>query len=283
MKKTVLLLTAFICMIIILAVPLTASVPTYLFLTGVENTIDEQLIARIKALGFDVVVKSHEDFDAAADSAGKVAIYISESVTSGNIVDKFNNIAIPIITSEAYIYDDMGLTLPTAETDFGSNTASISGKVVKPDHPIMKGVATDFKFVTREDIDPPPNVCWGIVPASNVLAADPDIPERAIIFAYEKGEKSMEALFPSYAFPEKRAAIALHTTFVDSISPDMWKIFDNAVIWAAGVDPLAPPPVEESNDSENPDTADVNIMIYIIGTFSAVCGLFALKNKITEN
>ena len=281
MKKTVLSLTTvllIVCTIIALSIPSMAAVPTYLFITGVENVIDEPLIARIKALGFDVAVKSDTEFNAAADSVGKVAIYISESVSSGNIVDSFNNIAVPIITSEAYIYDDMGLTLPTTDTDFGSNTTSISGKVVKSEHPIMKGVAIDFKFVSRDSIDPPPNVCWGIVPAVNALVVDPDLPERAIIFAYEKGEMSMEAIFPSYAFPEKRAAITLHTTFVDGISPDMYKIFDNAIIWAAGVDPLAPPPVEET-DSENPETTDLNVIFYVLVAFSAMVGLLTLKKQ----
>lgn len=291
MKKTFLVFAILLCTLIAFSIPSMAAAPTYLFITsGTDVTIDETLIARIKSLGFDVVVKNHDGFDAVADSADKIAIYISESVASANIVEKFNNIAVPLIISEAYIFDDMGLTAPTADVDFGSNTANIKGKVVKPDHPIMKGVSADYAVVTR-DLDPLPNYTWGVVPEKNALAVEPDNASHAVVFAFDKGESSADSLWPSYKFPEKRAAINFHTSMViDAVSDDMWKIFDNAIIWAAGVNPLAPPEVETVTTTEavsatgeaenvNPKTLDLSIFMITLAGIST-CGIFYLKKKI---
>lgn len=290
MKK--LCLSIAVLLFILCVMPLTsaAEAPTYLFITsGTDQTIDATLIERIKSLGFDVVVKNHDDFDAQADSAGKIAVYVSESVSSANIVDKFNDVAIPFITGEAYIFEDMGFTGLNAEVDFGSNTESTKGKVIKPDHPIMKGVSADYKAVTRDDLDPLPNYTWGVVPEKNALAVDPDNPERAVVFAFDKGDSSVDSLYPSYKFPEKRAAINFHTSMsVDAVSEDMWKIFDNTIIWAAGVDPLSPPETEAAETEaaepaaaeqvKSPQTSDNGILLLVLTAVSSAA-IINIKRK----
>lgn len=292
MKKAFLVIAVLICTLIAFSIPSMAAAPTYLFITsGTDVTIDETLIARIKSLGFDVVVVAHDAYDAAADSAGKVAIYVSESVGSANLVEKFNSIAVPMVISEAYMFEDMGFCGPTADVDFGSNTANVKGTVIKPDHPIMKGVSKDFVAVTKE-LDPLPNYTWAVVPEKNALAVDPANPTRAEVFAFDKGESSVESLWPSYQFPEKRCGINFHTSMaIDAVSADMWKIFDNAIIWAAGVDPLAPPettapeteaPVVDDAAAPvvvvSPTTSDAGLLMFTFAA-AAICAAVTFKKK----
>ncbi len=294
MRKTFVAAALLILLLISLAIPSMAAAPTYLFITsGTDVTIDETLIARIKSLGFDVVVVNHDTYDIAADTAGKIAIYVSESISSANLMEKFNNVAVPMVISEAYMIEDMGLCGPTADTDFGSNTTSAKGTVIKPDHPIMKGVAKDYVAVTDLAIDPIPNYTWAVTPAVNALAVDPDNPDRAVVWAFEKGESALESLWPAYTLPEKRCGINFHTSMaINVVSEDMWKIFDNAIIWAAGFDPLAPPeteaPVTEAAPAEeaaaapaavaSPATSDAGLLVFSIAA-SALCAVLILKKK----
>lgn len=76
----------------------------------------------------------------------------------------------------------------------------------------------------------------------------------------------------------------------DAVSEDMLKIFDNAIIWAAGIYPLAPPetePVTEEPeivdepspvDTLSPQTADV-IFITVSLAAGAISVSIALKKK----
>ncbi|MHB1154300.1 MAG: hypothetical protein ACYCWE_21200 [Eubacteriales bacterium] len=293
MKKSFMVIVVLICTLIAFSIPSMAAAPTYLFITsGTDVTIDETLIARIKSLGFDVVVVAHDTYDVAADTAGKVAIYVSESVSSANLVERWNDVAVPMVISEAYMYEDMGLCGPTADVDFGSNTENVKGTVIKPDHPIMKGVSKDYVVITKEGLDPLPNYTWAITPAKNALAVDPANPDRAEVFAFDKGEASVESLWPSYTLPEKRCGINFHTSMaIDAVSEDMWKIFDNAIIWAAGVDPLAPPeteaPVTEAPVVEDaaaapvvvsPKTADAGLFMFTLAA-AALCTMLTFKKK----
>jgi hypothetical protein len=293
MKKTFLVIAVLICSLIAFTIPSMAAAPTYLFITsGTDVTIDETLIARIKSLGFDVVVAAHDTYDIAADTAGKVAIYVSESVGSANLVERWNDVAVPMVISEAYMIEDMGLCGPTADVDFGSNTENIKGTVIKPDHPIMKGVSKDYVVVTKEDLDPLPNYTWAITPAKNALAVDPANPDRAVVWAFDKGESTVESLWPAYTLPEKRCSINWHTTMpIDAVSADMWKLFDNAIIWAAGVDPLAPPeteaPVTEAPVVEDaaapvvvvsPKTSDAGLVMFTLAA-AALCTALTFKKK----
>lgn len=288
MKKSFTAIAVLICLFTTFAVPISAAAPVYLFLTsGTDATIDETLIARIKSLGFDVEVKTHDTFDAAADSAGKVAVYISESVTSGNILDAFKDITVPVVFSEAYLIEDMGLCGPTDSVDFGSNTNHSRATVIKPDHPIMKGVSKDYTVITAEGLDPAPNYCWALVPEKNAIAVDPDAPDHAVVWAYEKGDTTVDGLIPPYTVPEKRCAVNWHTSMpTDAVSADMWKIFDNAIIWAAGLDPLAPPeteaPVIEETPASvittNPKTADAGLVLFVF-TAAALCAVLTFKKK----
>lgn len=293
MKKTFMVIVVLICTLIAFSIPSMAAAPTYLFVTsGTDVTIDETLIERIKSLGFDVVVVAHDTYDIAADTAGKVAIYISESVGSANLVERWNDVAVPMVISEAYMFEDMGFCAEGQEVDFGSNTESVKGTVIKPDHPIMKGVSKDFVFVTKE-LDPPANTTWAVVPAKNALAVDPDNTDRAVVFAFEKGESTVEGLWPSYTLPEKRCGINWHTTMsIDAASADLWKIFDNSIIWAAGIDPLAPietaapeteaPVVEEAAATPvvvvSPKTSDAGLVMFTLAA-AALCTALTFKKK----
>lgn len=296
MKKALAVITFLVFMLSMLSLPASAEKPVYLFVTsGVDQTIDDALIERIKSLGFEVETITHDDLDAAAAAEaakGKIAVYMSESVTSGNILDAFKDVPVPIVFSEPALIEDMGLCGPTDGVDFGSHTNHTNATVVKPDHPIVKGVSKDFTIVPEEGLSPAPTYCWHVVPEKNAIAVDPDAPDRAVIWAYEKGDTTVDGLHAPYQVPEKRAGINWHTTMpYDSVSEDMLKIFDNAIIWAAGIDPLAPPETEPVTEAPvtveapatvntvSPKTADFMLVAVVFAAGAAAAALSQKKKK----
>ena len=79
MKRILVVTALIICLLITFAAPTIAEAPTYLFITsGVDTTIDESLIARIKSLGFEVEVITHDNLDAtaAAEAAKGKGLFI---------------------------------------------------------------------------------------------------------------------------------------------------------------------------------------------------------------
>ena len=113
-----------------------------------------------------------------------------------------------------------------------------------------------------------PTYYWHIVPEKNVIAIDPDTPEYAIIWAYDKGDTTVDGIHPPYQVPEKRCYIGWHTTMpYDAVSEDMLKVFDNAIVWAAGFDPLAPPETEPV--AEEPDVVDVPTPVDVVSPKTA--------------
>jgi len=70
---------------------------------------DAQIQSRLQSLGHSVVVKDDEAV-ALSDANGNDLVLVSGSVRSGAIGDMFKNTTIPFMTSESYLYDNMGMT-----------------------------------------------------------------------------------------------------------------------------------------------------------------------------
>lgn len=239
MKRALILLLTLLLMVpMSVAVYAAPETPLVYFVTGVENQIDELLKTKIESFGFKVEMHSHEDYNV-EDAKKSAVIYISESVSSANIANFFNDIAVPFISSEAYIADDMLITNLTQDTDFGVGTFT-SVKVIKPDHPLVKDLPATFEIVKAEGATP----TFQVVNEKNSVAVDPNDATRSFVLCYEKGDPAMDG---SYNMPEKRIFINWHTTMFDGIYHDnMFTLLKNAFIYAVGFDPLAPEPTTEA-------------------------------------
>lgn len=71
---------------------------------------DSAVLERMEANGYDVLSASHSEVDSSwAD--GMDLVYVSSSVSSGQVTNKFRNVEVPVIMIEPYAQDDMGMTL----------------------------------------------------------------------------------------------------------------------------------------------------------------------------
>jgi hypothetical protein len=71
----------------------------------------------LKTMGFNLNVIEDEELET-EDANGMSMVFVSESVGSGPVGDKFKNIEIPVIIAEPYIFDDMGMVLTQEKWEF---------------------------------------------------------------------------------------------------------------------------------------------------------------------
>lgn len=146
-----------------------------------------------KVLGHKVILgidsASINELHMAAESADLVIV--SESTTSVKLQNKLKSVTTPVISYEAFIQDEMGLTAkelpgdPGEPEDFnyGVREKDTGIDIVMPDHPLaagMKGHVTVYKE--------PREVTWGKVgKGSKVIATLTGKKEAAVIYIYNKG------------------------------------------------------------------------------------------------
>jgi hypothetical protein len=114
-----------------------------LFIAALEDTFmpgDDALKAFIEGLGHTVTYfdddENEEDTEIAAAAADLV--FISESVSSGDIRTEITEIETPMVITEAWGFDEMGLTLGTGE---GVNVETTEIEIVNPEHPLAAGLS----------------------------------------------------------------------------------------------------------------------------------------------
>ena len=127
-------------MLALFAVTITVHAQTITFISAANpEPRDVPLIDRMKGWGFTVQVHPADGVVAhPVNVAGSNLVYISETVASGNVLAAYRNVAVPVINSEAFTWDDLGYTTtPLADFD---DTLEIAGT-----HPIVTGLSGQVK------------------------------------------------------------------------------------------------------------------------------------------
>lgn len=213
-------------------------------------------------------------------------IYICESITSTNVLDKFKSSPIPVIACEAGVYDDM---LMTAADGFFNEPVPEGAKVQIFDHAITAGLPKEF-----EPYDEPSGKSWMLgIPAgeSKVIAANSDDTTKAIVFVFDTGA----AMLDNFKAPAKRAGFYFQGANASTASSDARKLWINLINW------MAPEPVPETtpaatsapetnptatsapditSDSAtvNPVTGDTSLVL-LIAVAAAACTLSFVAGK----
>jgi uncharacterized repeat protein (TIGR01451 family) len=202
---------------------------------------DKPLIDRLRAAGHTVTVRAAAQVQA-SDANGKHLVIISESSNSPDINTRLRDIPVPIVTWEGFLYDDLGMTGPTASADYGSLGPATTILVVNPKHPLAAGLPEGKVEITIS----PAMLHWGI-PNNNasVIAVVPDEVQKAHIFAYEQG-----AMMVGLTAPARRVGIPYATgQFLNDAG---FAIYDAAVAWAMLCDD---PPPTATDTATPPPTA----------------------------
>jgi hypothetical protein len=217
--------------------------PPVLFVTASAqlNAGDAAVKKRLEALGYAVTVKAAAA-STTADANGKDLVLVSSTITSAEVNTKYRTVAVPVITWENAILDDLGMTGAVGGTDYGTTAAQTQAVVYTAacNRAVMYTAATawgdgchDLTGALSGSVNLTRNATafsWGMPNANAIkIAYHAGNQNRPVIFAYEKG-----AAMPGLTAPARRVSL-----FMDDNSPATWTprgqtLFDNAVNWAAG-------------------------------------------------
>ena len=217
---------------------------------------DDALRIYLIALGHNVTVRD-EDEISSSDAIGKALVIISESVESSSINTLFRHVAVPILTWEGWLQDDLGMT---AEGDNGSVTDSISSttnstipqdpnvpqdpsgaedkdegaygenvdqteiRIINPAHPLAagyNGIVTTVRGGKNK-------FHWGVPNANAVIIAhDIDDPNHRMIYSYDRGVMMVDLIAPA-------RRVFIHNATAPNLTTEGLAIFLNAVYWTMG-------------------------------------------------
>ncbi|MCU0913095.1 MAG: hypothetical protein MUC88_00855 [Planctomycetes bacterium] len=113
-----------------------------LFISSMDATHkagDDALKAYMEKMGHTVTYMDDNTALATMQPAAATAdvVFISESVGSGNVRDKITAVETPIVTTEAWAWDEMGLT---SGAGAGQNAVTPNVDIVAPGHPLAAGL-----------------------------------------------------------------------------------------------------------------------------------------------
>lgn len=206
------------------------------------NASDAAVKKRLENLGYAVAVKAGSA-SVAADANGKDLVVISSTVNSGDVNSKFRDVAVPVLTWENAIYDDMKMTGTVSGADFGTTpgltTLGIDATACDRAtmytaakgwgdgcHDLAAGLAGNSLSVTRSN----QAVSWGKPAAAAVRIAYPTSNSAlAAVFGYEKG-----AAMVGLAAPARRVGFFYSDNSAASLQGRGQALFDAAVYWATG-------------------------------------------------
>jgi hypothetical protein len=207
-------------------VTVTAGNPAALLVVGntTLNAGDTALRNRLQALGYTVTIKS-ASAAAFGDSLGKALVFISSTGASTATADKFAFTDTPVISDEAFVFDDMNLTGPTANVDYGNVSGQTQINVAAANHPLAGGLSGVVTFAPAAG-----TINFG-VPSINavrvgLLVSDPN---RAAVFGYERGV----TMANGSAAQARRVGLYLFDSTAANLTLEGWTLFDAAVAWAA--------------------------------------------------
>jgi hypothetical protein len=150
-------------------------------------------------------------------------IVISGSVESTVLGNRYRDVRVPVLSLEYTQFDDLGMTGPTQDTDFGL-AAGDSIDIVDPVHLLAAGLTGTPTVLTQVS-----DVGWGN-PSPNALriATLPGRPNQVAIFGYSTGAQ----MSPGIAAPAKRVGFFAIETSASLLSNDGVRLVAAAINWA---------------------------------------------------
>ena len=220
--------TTFFCLLWILLLS-TVQAQNVLFVTGpgLSNlgNGDQQVLARLQNSGYTVTIKGGSDPVAIADTAGQDAVFISATVSPNVIGTLFRDVSLPVIVSESLILDDMNMTGPTQNVDYGiaSNVSQV--EILNPSSPLVQPL-TGTQTVTQANT----TLRWGDPSnAADKVARLANTTNQYAVFSYDPGDQMVGLTAPGI-----RIGFFYHNNTGAHPTPAAWTLFDNAFTYALG-------------------------------------------------
>ncbi len=109
---------------------------------------DAPIIAYLEGLGHTVTLFDHDEDESTTEAAAAAAdvVFISESCSSQRIRDEITEIETPMVITEAWAWDDMGLV--TGGGVDAPDVATTNIEIVAPGHPLAAGFTGTVSVLT---------------------------------------------------------------------------------------------------------------------------------------
>ncbi|AIO70831.1 hypothetical protein [Burkholderia oklahomensis] len=195
-------------------------------LGGPNLKTDEMAKAHLASRGYAVrFVDEARPVEEAADAD---LVIVSSTVSSKRVARGWRSLAKPLLTWENDLLDDFAMTGKRHDVDFGETGKERHLWLVNAPHPIAAGLPAGTTNVYGRQA----GMSWGKPGlGASIVATVYGEPDRAAIFAYEKGATmDYETLAPA-----RRVMFFLTNDTFGNLSPEGVALFDAAVDWAAGL------------------------------------------------
>lgn len=184
-------------------------------------------------LQLEVVIKSDNEVTT-DDAAEKDLIVVSASVDASTIAADFSGTAVPLITWEAELYDDLLLTGATQGTDYGTTSSVSSLSLLDATHPIANGASGETMVYSSAA-----PMAWGTPGVAARLVAEDNSGGKntlaqspATIFTYETGDD----LVGGGSAPARRVGFFMDEQGPANATTDGTILLRNAILWALGLE-----------------------------------------------
>jgi hypothetical protein len=227
---------------------------------------DDALFAFLEGLGHTVTYFDDDATEAETEAAAAAAdlVFISESVGSGKIQNEITEMEVPMVTTEAWAFEEMGLTASGTGEGLEVDTNDI--EIVLPEHPLAAGFSGTVSVFTA--ITGPRNAARltkGSAGESATVVARATLSDGAtydVIWVYEKGAKL--AIPPADGSPQRAADIRV-CFGLDEQSYLLWNenayaLFQAAINFGLGIrlQPEAYSPSPGDKEVETPRDATLS-------------------------
>ncbi|AWN45814.1 hypothetical protein DK419_05350 [Methylobacterium terrae] len=202
--------------------------PTILIVVKPDNPrvqADRAIKAHLEGRGYRVALGSQ--YDSPAQAAAYDLVLLSSNIRSRDLLGAYRQLAVPVMTWESDLLDDMGMAGKKAGRDFGKASAEHFVWLVNAPHALAGGLPAGINTVYVKDA--PMN--WGKPGlGAAIIATVPGEPDQAVVFGYEKGA-TMD--YESIA-PARRTMFLLDNETFANLAPAGLALFDAAIDWTAG-------------------------------------------------
>ena len=193
---------------------------------GGPNTSDNLLINHLIGRGLDPVLIAAPN-STTEDATGKLLVIVSSSVASGDVLEKFLSVTVPVVNWENALQDNFLFTLDQDGTTRGAATGQTALEIVTPTHPIASGVSGVVQIA-----DPGVEIAWGTPPASAIpIARLSDGSGRLAIYAFEPGAVLIDGSTTAAA---RRVQLGGGDGTYAGMNAAGRQLWHNAIDWALG-------------------------------------------------
>jgi fibronectin type 3 domain-containing protein/mono/diheme cytochrome c family protein len=185
-------------------------------------------------LGFAVTVYDHAGLgtDGSDESSGKQLVFIASSVSSGNIANKFDTVAVPVVVAECLVWDDMRMSTVACTELNNLNTLHVENA----SSPLAAGLVGDPIITTAPaGLQGSP---W-LATADNVFSIPGDATKSAL-FAYESGVALASGTAPARRVAFFFSSLTGATETASVANATAWDIFGASANWATNTGASAP-------------------------------------------